>query len=93
MSVKVVLTDFLNEEDAPKVLSEGGATKIVRLTKKKQFNRLAGRASITIAKEKDDPLYERYRRLREKMMQIKSKLVKKYRSKARTAARKTLARS
>ena len=93
MSVKVVLTDFLKEEDTPNLISEGGSTKIVRLTKKKQFNRLAGRASITIAKEKDDPLYERYRRLREKMIQIKAKLVKKYRSKARMSARKTLSRS
>jgi hypothetical protein len=86
---EVVLSDFLNEKSENE-LKESASTTIVKMTKKKKLNRLTGRASISIAKEKKDPLYERYRRLREKLMILKAKLVKKYKSRAKKVARKML---
>ena len=82
-----VVDQFLEDQ----VLNEGKAkSKTIKLSKMSQINRAAGRAALQLAKNANDPLYTKYKTWRNKALDLKKKLMKKYGKKGKKVAKKSL---
>ncbi len=64
-------------------------TRMIKRSKKSQLNRAGGRAAIQMAKQRD-PLYKRYKYHRDKYLQLKERLMKKYARRGMRSAKKRL---
>jgi len=60
------------------------------VTKRQKIDRRAGLEALAIAKEKNDPLYRKYKKFRGKFMDVKEKIMKKYRKKGLLKAREKM---
>ena len=60
---------------------------IIRRTRKQKLAALAAGLAISIAKEKKDPAWEKHRYLKEKFVQVKQAIFRKYRMQAIRLAR------
>ena len=78
-------------EEIDQLLNEISASTI-KISKKKKLHMLAGLSSVRIAKKKQDPLYKKYHKYRNIALALKRKLMKKYRSRGRKAARRAARR-
>ncbi|MEM4385637.1 MAG: hypothetical protein QXD03_03725 [Candidatus Anstonellales archaeon] len=58
---------------------------IVKATRQAKTKRAGSRIAIKIARENNDPLYDRYVMARKKYLELKKRLIEKYKSKARRA--------
>lgn len=58
---------------------------IIRATRQAKTKRAGSRIAIQIAKENNDPLYNKYVLARKRYMELKKRLIEKYKSKARRA--------
>ena len=76
--------------EATKEVHHKAKTKMIRSTKGSQINRAAGRTSIRIAEEKNDPMYKRYVYFKAKYLELKEKLMKKYGRRGLRDAKKSL---
>lgn len=71
------------------------AIKRIQIKDWKQVNfvRIAKRASIRLAKKKNDPMYAKYKKYRNLMLQSRENIYRKYGDKARREARKIIMNS
>lgn len=69
------------------ILREGSAPTMIRLTKQKKMNRLASKEAINYAKERNDPTYQKYKKVRNKFLKLKNKLITKYKTKGKKRAK------
>ena len=74
--------DYLNESKAK--------THMQRVTKLQQIHRAAGRDAMFIARQRKDAQYKRYQILNKKRMELKKKILKKYKMKGLRKARKSM---
>ena len=61
---------------------------IVKMDKERKIKMLVGQVAIRIAKEKGDPLYDKYKKYRELYLETKRKIIEKYANKAKQVVRK-----
>jgi len=66
-------------------------TSIIKLDKKRKIQMLLNALCIKLAKQANDPLYEKYAQTRRKYLELKARLIEKYLPKAKVALRKILA--
>jgi hypothetical protein len=59
-------------------------------TKQDKLVRLAGRLALSIAKERGDVKYEKYRKYRKAMLAVKKDLLQKYEAAGMKAAKKAI---
>lgn len=65
----------------------------VRVSRQEKIARLAAKLAIQAAKSAHDPLYTKYKALREKYLAAKLQLIRKYRNVARRKLREALMKS
>lgn len=63
---------------------------LVRVGKKTKINQQSGISAMRIARERNDPLYDRYLRYKELYYTTRQKILDKYQSRGLRAARKML---
>jgi H2-forming N5,N10-methylenetetrahydromethanopterin dehydrogenase-like enzyme len=66
------------------------AKTIVKLNKADKLEQLTGQNAVLIAKEKNDPLYQKLHKLNVARMNLKSTIQKKYNAQAKSRAQKIL---
>jgi len=71
-------------------LNEGVTSSTVRITKKSKWSQQSGATAIRMAKEKNDPAYELYKKYRELYLKAKKKIIIKYGRKAYREVRKNM---
>lgn len=59
------------------------APSTVRISREDKLARMGAALAIQIAKEENDPLYDKYSKARQKYIELKKKLITKYKSKAK----------
>jgi hypothetical protein len=82
------LSEFILEEMTD--LLESKNTSMVRRTKTAKRQALAGRSAMSIAKEKNPSLYNRYLIYKEKYYDIRDQILSKYATRGMTQARKSI---
>ena len=73
-----------------KTYIEEVGTSTVRVSKRTKRNMQAGVSAMRIANKKNDPLYKRYMYFRKKTLELKKKLMKKYRRRGPAQARRSM---
>jgi len=63
---------------------------IVKMDKERKIKMLVGQVAIRIAKEKGDPLYDKYKKYRELYLETKRQIIEKYANRAKQVVRKYL---
>lgn len=79
------------EEEVTDLLNEISAST-VKVSKRTKMHMLTGLSSVRIAKKKNDPVYKKYHKYRNMALMLKRKLMKKYKSRGRKAARRSARR-
>lgn len=72
------------------ILYEGVKTSVIRVNKFKKRRAFAGRSAIAMAQAKNPGLYRKYKRYKDLHMQLKLQITKKYGSRTRMMANKTI---
>ena len=91
-----VLDMFLQEEsdvaitDEDGFLTEGVKSSKVSRSKMSKIKAAGGLASLRMAKETKDPLYVKYHMFRDKALELKRRLMKKYGRKGMANAKKSM---
>jgi len=83
------LTETEIESQIDSLLQEVGASTI-KMSKLRKIKAFAGLASLQTAKKINDPLYKKYKKLRDMAMSAKRALMKKYKSKGMRTAKKAM---
>lgn len=73
-----------------KKLNESASTSIVKRTRQSKLSTLAANFAIRIAKDRQDPVYRKYKKYRKLFWDAKKTLVKRYGARGMAAARKAL---
>lgn len=66
---------------------------MVKRTRQAKLQAMAGALAIQIAKERQDPLYKKFKRFRDKYWSMKRRIKTKYGQKAMVSARDKMAKS
>lgn len=77
-----IIDEFLQEAKAK--------SKMVKVSKMAQIDRQAGAEAMRMAKNKKDPLYDKYTKWNKKRKELKAKIKKKYGMRAKKAVKKTM---
>jgi len=68
------------------------STSVVRMDKQRKIKMAVARVAVQLAKEKNDPLYDKYQKYRQLYLETKAKIVEKYGPKATQVVRQALAK-
>lgn len=74
--------------DDATIATEAVKKLVIEDWKTVDLKRLAGRAAVRMAKNNNDTLYKEYRKYRDKLLEVRAKINKKYGAKAMAQARK-----
>jgi hypothetical protein len=79
----------LKKEMERQVLEEssGKRTTMQRVTRQTKIDRAIGSLAVQYAKAKNDPLYKKFKKFKDKWMMFKQRIQDKYKARVRTAAR------
>ena len=66
-------------------------TSMVKMDKQRKIKMAIARVAVQLAKEKGDPLYDKYQKYRQLYLEAKAKIVEKYGPKATQVVRQSLA--
>ena len=82
----------LSDDEAYELMSEGllSERNIVKYDKQTKRKRLAGQAAILIAKEKNDPLYHKLKKVYKQRKMLKDAIQKKYGTKGALRAKQMM---
>lgn len=69
------------------------STSMIRRTRSDKLTTLAANMAIRIAKDRQDPLYKKYKRFRDLFWTAKKMLVKRYGARGMMVARKAMLKS
>lgn len=87
---EMALYDIISDAE---IATEASKKIVVKDFKKANFNRIAKRTAIRMAMVNNDPLYTKYRKYRDLLLETRDKIYTKYQSKATQEARKIIANS
>jgi len=85
-----IQTNELMEDDDEKLFLSELTASTTKVTKRTKLKQQAGVQALRIAKEKNDPLYKKYKRYNTMRLEIKKKLMDKYSRKGMQYVRKNL---
>ena len=63
---------------------------MIKRTKQTKMAALVGKLALQIAQKSNDPMFEKYQTYRQKYLEFKKDLIKKYMMKAKSAAKKAI---
>jgi len=66
-------------------------TSIVKMDRQRKIKMAVARVAVQLAKQKNDPLYDKYQKYRQLYLEYKAKIVEKYGPKAVQVVRQSLA--
>jgi len=80
---------IIKKEMEKHVLEEasGKRTSMSRITRQTKIDRAVGSLAVQYAKAKNDPLYKKFKKFKDKWMKFKERIQAKYKARVRTAAR------
>ena len=87
---EMALYDVICDAD---VATEASKKVVVKDWKSAQFNRIAKRTAIRMAMVNNDPLYTKYKKYRDLLLETREKIYVKYGSKAKVEAKKIIKNS
>jgi cysteine sulfinate desulfinase/cysteine desulfurase-like protein len=68
-------------------------TSMIKRNRLSKLNALGATMAVSIAKEHKDPMYTRYKRLRDRFINLKKQIIKKYANKGKMAARTAMSKN